>query len=137
MAHTIITREGTFAQKKCMSYFAELVEEQDAGNYLIGRLPPDCKIVECSAMTETASDAAAYDITLGSTEGGTELMTAADGTAAGETSSLAAPILTGTGMDVFMGVAVTTPGTKNGKVIISITYLEYTKKSGEYTKFDD
>ena len=141
---TDLRREGTFAQKKVECFFAaELNEGTEAyelaagnGNHELVNLPPNCIITDAYVHVKTASDAAtSATITLGTASGGSQIMSAGDLTATGDEGTFAGQSDTGSGVTVFLGVTKVGAETAVGKFVIVIEYMEYTKNSGEYTKF--
>ena len=117
MAYTDLTRDKhDYMVKKSVCLFAaEVNEGTDAGdiaaasaNYLLANLPEDAIITDAYIHVETASDAATSNVaTLGTTEGGTEILSAADLTATGEQGTFTGQSLTGTGKPLYLGVTVT------------------------------
>ena len=143
MAFTDKTRENNFHQKKGVCLFASPVIEgtEDAqipsgsGNFLLANLPHDAVITDAYIHVETASDAATSNVaTLGTTEGGTEILSAADLKATGEQGTFTGQSLTTTGKPLYLGVTTTGAATDVGKYIVVVEYVEYTKNTGEYTK---
>lgn len=146
MASTDMVREADFAQKKSESFFALRLDEGTesyeipvaGGNMLLGYLPPDCIITDAYVHVITVSDAVTSSTgTLGTAEGGTEIMSAADLDAAvGKTGTFTGQSLTTTGKGIYWNTTkVGGDGTAVGEVYVVIEYLEITKKSGEYTSF--
>ena len=143
MANTDMTRENNFHQKKGVCLFAsELLEgTEDAniaagsGNFLLSNIPLDAVITDAYIHVKTVSDAATSTVaTLGTTEGGSEILSAADlKTAVGKTGTFTGQSLTGTGKSLYLGVTTTGAATNVGKYIIVVEYIEYTKNTGEYT----
>lgn len=136
MANKDNTRVGVTHEKKSRCLMTVIVDKNvfdeyaDASNnYLVGNLPPDALITDAYVFTEVASDAAT--VTLGTTEGGTEILSAGDTTAPGKSGTFTGESLTGTGKEVHMTVdaAITT-----GKFIVFIEYSEYDLSTGDLTK---
>ena len=89
-----LTRNDKFYQKKSISVFAgALVEGQDGvlaetGNYKLANLPEDALITNAYVNVITASDAATTAAaTLGTAEGGSQLLTAVNLKTAGKAPS--------------------------------------------------
>lgn len=149
MANTKVTTVGTLAQKKVKRVFsahigddfrtqaATLGAATPAGNYLVVNLPQDAVITDAYAVVNTVSNAAtAATVALGTTEGGAQIMAAADIKAAtGVVGSLVGKLKTGTGLPVYMTLVYTGATTNYGDVTVVIEYTEYRKTSGEYTQF--
>lgn len=143
---TSLVREGTLCQKKTKSYFADTINEGTdngdvavaGGDFLLGYLPPNCIITAANIHVVTASDAVTSSTgTLGTTEGGSEILSAADLKSAGDEGTFTGESLTGTGKPLYLGITkVGGNGTAVGETVVVVEYLEYTKKSGEYTTFD-
>lgn len=136
-------REAIFAQKKSECFFAAEVNEGSesyeipaaSGNYRLANIPPDAIITNAYIHVETASDAATSNAaTLGTTEGGTEILSAADLKATGKEGTFTGQSLTGTGVELFLGVTVTGAATAVGKYKVVVEYLEFKKNTGEYTR---
>lgn len=142
MAHIDMTRENNFHQKKGVCLFASEVIEgtEDAniaagsGNFLLSNIPLDAVITDAYIHVETASDAATTNVaTLGTTEGGSEILSAADLTSTGKEGTFTGQSLTTTGKPLYLGVTTVGAITNVGKYIIVVEYIEYTKNTGEYT----
>jgi hypothetical protein len=140
-----ITRENNFHQKKGVCLFAaEITEGAEDGqigvaseDYLLANLPPDAVIVDAYVHVETASDAAtSAAATLGTTEGGSEILSAADLKSTGDEGTFTGQSLTGTGKSLYLGIAAVGASTAVGKYIVVVEYLEYKKNNGEYTKIN-
>lgn len=138
-------REDRFAQKKSECFFAAEVNEgaesyeisAATDDYLMANLPPNSLITDAYIMVDEPSDAATSAVAkLGTTEGGSEILSSADLTSAGKQGTFASdPILTGTGVPLYLGVTVAGAATEVGKYILVVEYLEYRKNTGEYTSF--
>lgn len=149
MANTNYTRASKFNQKRTISFFtAELNEAaaknaltgdiiRTSDNELIGKLPPNSIIMDAWLFTKVAGDAAtSIAMTLGTTEGGSQIFSAANGKALGKSGTFTTQTAdTGTGVSLFLGRTVTGAGTNIGKYIVVVQYLEYTKETGELTNF--
>ena len=142
MAHTDMTRENNFHQKKGVCFLASKLLEgtEDAqiaagsGNFLISNIPLDALITDAYIHVETASDAATTNVaTLGTTEGGSEILSAADLKSTGKEGTFTGQSLTLTGKSLYLGITTTGAATNVGKYIIVVEYIEYTKNTGEYT----
>ena len=142
MAYTDKTRFGEYAQKKSICVFAAPVKFGSANediavtsdNYLMAKLPPDAVILDAYVHVVTASDAATSTaLSIGTAEAGTEILSAVDLTTVGEQGMFTGQNLTGTGVDVYFGVAISGAATEVGEFIAVIEYLEYEKNTGEYT----
>lgn len=142
MAYKDKTRYGEFAQKKVVSVFAADIkfgsEDENialtTGNYLLAKLPPEAIITDAYVHVITASDAVTSAVgALGTTEGGTEILSAADLATAGKQGTFTGQSLTGTGVDVYLRATITGAATE-GEFVAVIEYLEYEKNTGEYTQ---
>ena len=145
MAFVDKTRENNFMQKKGICLFASEVIEgtEDAqipagsGNFLLANLPPLAVITNAYVHVETISDAATSNVaTLGTTEGGSEILSAADLKTVGKQGTFTGQSLTTTGKPLYLGVTTTGAATNVGKYIIVVEYVEYTKNTGEYNKIN-
>lgn len=142
MAFVDKTRANNYMQKKSECFFAspvnEGVDEEDipsgSGNFLLMNLPENSIVTNAFIHVKTASDAATSNVaTLGTTEGGSEILSAADLTTVGEQGTFTGQSLTGTGQPMYLGVTTTGAATDVGEYIVVIEYVEYTKNTGEYT----
>jgi len=135
MAFTDLTRVDNYHQKKgvCETVIRvgseEYKEFTAAGNFKVALLPPRAVITDAYVHTFTASDAGA--ITLGTTEGGTEILSLGDSTTPGKTGTFTGQSHTDTGVPLFMTTAA---AATQGDFIAVVEYVEYTKNTGEYTK---
>lgn len=138
-----LTRERKNAQKRSVCFFAEqLLEGLENGqiaaadaDHLLANLPPDAVITDAYVHVKTPSDAAtSLVITLGTTEGGSEILSAADGTVAGKTGTFTGQSLTDSGEPLWVGLTYVGAATNVGEYVVVVEYLEYTKTTGEYTK---
>lgn len=147
MASTDLTRINGYSQKKNITVFAGVViEGADAkqgeipaasGNYVLAKLPPDAVITNAFVHVLTASDAATSAVaTLGTAEAGSEILSAANLAAVGETGTFTGQSLTTTGVDVYFGITITGAATTVGEYLVEIEYLEYTLNTGDYTRFN-
>lgn len=138
-----LTRNDKFYQKKSISVFAgALVEGQDGvlaetGNYKLANLPEDALITNAYVNVITASDAATTAAaTLGTAEGGSQLLTAVNLKTAGKQGTFAGQRMTGTGAELWLNTTITGAATAVAKYLVVVEYLEFNKATGEYTKFD-
>ena len=136
------TRENNFHQKKGVCLFASEVIEgtEDAQipvgseDFLLANIPPRAIITDAYIHVETASDAATSNVaTLGTTEGGSEILSAADLKSTGKEGTFTGQSLTTTGKPLYLGVTTTGAATNVGKYIVVVEYVEFTKNTGEYT----
>ena len=140
MAFTDVTALFNSSLKKQKSYFAtELdVTNSDVGlvtkTLLLANLPPIAILLDAYAFRLTASDAAtSATLKLGTTDGGAEIMAAADLKGTGKVGSLVAAQYTGSGKGVYATLTITGAQTA-GKFIVVIDYLEPGKTTGELTR---
>lgn len=136
MANTNVTRLGDTHEKKAVSVMIFSVspsnfEDLGAGNFLVGYLPNKAIITGAMVFTTIASDAAA--VTVGTTEGGTEILSAGDSTTLNATGTFTGKTSTGTGVPVFVNLAVA-PTT--GAFDVVVEYIESTLSTGNLTKVD-
>ena len=148
MAYTDVTRSGEFAQKKTISVLAaDIVEGTNlnegqipaaTGNFLIAKLPPDAVIVNAYVHVLDAADAAtSATAKLGTAEGGTEILSAANLKTLGKQGTFTGQSKTDTGVDVYLGLTVTGAATNVGHYVAIVDYIEYTKNTGEYTQISN
>lgn len=140
MANVNLTRKGNNSCKKSKSYFATQldVKDSDVGlvttNLLLANLPPNAIITDAYVHREVASNAAtSATVALGTTEGGAQIMAAADLKGTGKVGSLVGQILTGSGKPLFAALTITGAQTA-GKFYVVVEYLEPNKVTGELTK---
>ena len=141
MASTNLTQAHNNSCKKQISYFATLIDVTDSAvgrvstNLLLANLPPNAIITDAYLHRVTASDAAtSATFKLGTTEGGAEVMAAADIKAAtGKVGSLVGQILTNSGKPLYGALTITGAQTA-GKFYVVVEYLEPLKSTGELTK---
>lgn len=138
-----LTRYNGAHQKKAESIFAVELEvgtqpgdvAAASGSYLLGRLPANCLVENAYIFTKEVSDAAtSAAATLGTAEGGTQLMTAGNLKALGKTGTAAAMQDTGAGKELWLNLTFTGATTAVGKFMVVLKYLEYTKTTGELTR---
>lgn len=136
MANTNVTRLGNTHEKKgvCQMVFSVApsnFEDLGAGNFLVGYLPNQAIINDAFIWTSIASDAGA--VTVGTTEGGTEILSAGDSAILDESGTFTGKSGTGTGVPIFVNLAVApTVGVFN----VIIEYIEFTLSTGDLTKID-
>lgn len=140
---TDLRRQNNAFQKKSESFMAFRIDEGTGandlavgnGNHQIANLPADCIITDAYIHVITVSDAATSNTaTLGTASAGTQIMSAGNLKAAtGETGTFTGQSLTGSGVTVWLNVAVVGAQTAVGQYYVVIEYLEPLKKTGEYT----
>lgn len=137
------TRGDNFMQKKGVCLFAAEVVEgtgkdqipSGTENFLLALLPHDSVITNAYVHVVTASDAATSNVaTLGTTDGGSEILTGVDLTTVGEQGTFAGQSLTTTGKPLYLNITTTGAATDVGKYVVVVEYVEYTKNTGEYTQ---
>ena len=141
MASTNLTQARNNSCKKQISYFATLIDVTDSSvglastNLLLANLPPNAIITDAYLHRVAVSDAAtSATFKLGTTEGGAEVMAAADVKAAtGKVGSLVGQILTNSGKPLYGALTITGAQTA-GKFYVVVEYLEPLKSTGELTK---
>lgn len=138
------TRASTFAQKKSVCLFAGEVNQGTAddeigtttASYQLANLPADAIVTNAYIFVEKASDAAtSAAATLGTAEGGGQILTAANLKTLGKQGTFAGQSLTTTGKPLVMNVTITGAATAVGKFKVIVEYVEYKKNTGEYTTF--
>ena len=143
MAFTDKTRAGDFAQKKGVSLLAaEVVEGTESfaipavtGNYLIANIPPDAIITGAFVQVKTASDAATSStVKLGTAEGGSEVLSAANLKTLGKQGTFTGHVETGSGAELYLGLTVTGAATNVANYVVVVEYVEYRKNTGELTR---
>lgn len=140
MAYVNLTRKGDNSCKKSKSYFATEIDVTDADvgkvsvNLLLGNLPPNAIITDAYLHRVIASNAATTaTVALGTTEGGAQIMAAADIKGTGKVGTLVAQSLTGSGKPLYAALAIAGAQTV-GKFIVVVDYMEPSKVTGELTK---
>lgn len=140
MAFTDITGLMNNSLKKQKSYFATLIDVTDtdiglvSATKLLANLPAGAIITDAYAHRVTASNAVtSATVKLGTTDGGAEIMAAADLKGTGKIGSLAAQLLTGSGKGLYMTLTITGAQTA-GKFYVVVEYLEPAKATGELTR---
>lgn len=139
MAYKDLTRKSNNSCKKSESIFATLLDvtDTDVGlvttNLLLANIPAGAIVTDAYAHRVTASNAAtSATLALGTTEGGTQIMAAADLKGTGKVGSLVGQILTGTGKPLYATLTITGAQTA-GKFYVVVEYLEPNKVTGELT----
>lgn len=141
---TDLTRENNAFQKKGVCVMAVPINEGvDKGeilaasdDHLLGKIPLDAVITNAFIQVKTVSDAATSAVaTLGTTEGGSELLTAADLTTLGAEGTFVPGVETGTGKDLWLGLTYTGAATAVGEYVIVVEYVEYNLNTGDLTNF--
>ena len=144
MANIDLTRTGELAQKKGVCVFSGLLVEGTGNgelgiltdNYHLGKLPPDAIITNAYIHIVTASDAATSNTgKLGTAEAGSQILSAANLKTLGKQGTFTGQSKTATGVDVFLTTTIVGAATAVGEYVVTVEYLEYTKNTGEYTKF--
>lgn len=136
MAYTDKTRVGLTMKKRAPSIMvvhlnSDVVDEfSAAGNYLVGILPSDSVVTNAYIHTITAADSGV--VKLGTSEGGTEILSAGAGTV-GKTGTFTGQSATGTGKNVFMSLG---SSFTSGDFVAVIEYLEVDKVTKEYTQIN-
>ncbi len=149
MAYLSLTRALKNAQKRGVCLMTAIINEGTNAetdidgittggvNYKIGNLPENAIIQDAYVFVETVSDAATSAvIDIGTTEGGTEIVAAADAATLGDQGTAAAKQDTGTGVEVFLTKTTTGVATNVGEYVVVIEYVEYEKATGEYTSLE-
>ncbi|AWD90295.1 hypothetical protein [Dickeya phage Amaethon] len=150
MANTNVSRAGTLAQKKVTMLMSANVTAENViaaggtlavgtNNFLIGTLPERSVITDAYIVVDTAANSAtSAAVTVGIAEEGAEIMAStsvAAVPATGVIGTLVNKRKTSTGLDVYVGITYTGATTNFGDFTVVIRYDEYTKRSGEYTRF--
>jgi len=136
-------RKSTFDQKRKICILSPVINEgvgeaevdlSVSQSYRIANLPEDSLIVNAYIWTKGVSDAAtSAAVTLGTTEGGTQIMTAGNLKAAGKSGTFTGVSDTGSGVPVWFNATITGASTNVGEYVVIVEYIEYTLKTGEYT----
>ena len=130
-----ISRVGGTHKKKSKSLMAFYVEPECVEligtdtNLLIGYLPPHATIVNAYVFGEEAGTANVT--TVGTTEGGTEILSAGDLGAAGVTGTFTGVSGTGSGVPVYVGLAA---AVSDQVAAVVIEYDEYLLNNGDLTQ---
>lgn len=130
--------QGTFNQKReerlMVAKLPFSVVGGITGSFLVGKLPANAIVEGAYVFTTAVSNAVTTDVvTIGTTENGTEIMSAGDAKIAGKTGTFTGHSYTGTGKDVYVKHTVTGAKTA-GDTIVVILYVEVDKTNGEYTR---
>ena len=139
-----VTRFNDTHQKKTRSLMTLNVDGTDiqaqeafnvAGDFLIGYLPPDALITQAYVFTGVAGTGGVGGgvVTVGTSEGGTEIMSAGDIHAAGQSGTFTGRTQTGTGKPIYLNLVE--PIT-DGAFVVFIEYSEYDLNTGELTPID-
>jgi hypothetical protein len=133
-----VTRLGKTHEKKGVSLlvfkaspenFAELSDA--TGDFLVGYLPGNAVVNAAEIFTTVVSDATT--VTVGTTDGGTEILSAGDSTTLDETGTFTGKSFTGTGVPVYINLAV--PPTV-GEFYVIVEYRELELSTGNLTLVD-
>lgn len=132
-----LTRQGTFNQKRTTRFMVCRLPFDVAGavtdTFKLANLPGNALILDAYVFATVQSNAATSDaVILGTSENGSEIMSAGNAKTAGKTGTAAAMQNTGTGVTVWAKHTVTGAKTA-GELVIVIEYLELDKTVGEYT----
>lgn len=140
MAFTDLTRTSTYNQKKteCFVVAKLTVDTRNigvaSGNFTVANLPPDSVITDCYLMTEVVSDAGtSAAMTVGTSEGGSEVMSAGDMTTLNETGTFTGKTFTVTGKTLYVGVTIVGTVPTTGIFYVVVQYTELLKNNGQYT----
>lgn len=130
--------QGTFNQKRERRHLVARIPFSLAGavteSFLVANLPANALVTDAFVFALTASNAATSDaVTIGTTDGGAEIMSAGDAKTAGKTGTYAGMTDTGTGKPVYVKHTVTGAKTA-GELLAVVEYVEYERTNGEYTK---
>lgn len=146
MAYTSLLRDKKFALKKTECFAAlEINEGTERGDigvatayYKICNLPPDAIITNAYVHVKTASNAATSNtIKLGTTEAGSEILSAVNAKTEGKQGTFTGQSLTGSGVAVYLTATIVGASTATAEFVVVIEYMEYTKNNGEYTSITD
>jgi len=139
MAHANNTRSGNVHQKTTRSMMSIGIQssnaanfQDDSNNYLVGYLPADAIVTDAYCFV-AGTDATAATLTIGTAEGGSEILGGVDLTASGKQGTFPGAVATDTGLPVYvaLGGKITT-----AKVVVNIHYDEYLLTTGELTLID-
>lgn len=140
-----LTRYNESCQKKSVSVMVAPITEGTGNgeisaataNHLIAKLPAKSHITNAYVFVATASDAAtSAAATVGTASGGAQILSAVNLKTTGKQGTFAGMTDTATGVDVYLNLTYTGAATNVGRYRVVIEYLEYTKNTGEYTKFN-
>ena len=145
MAYTNYTRAKKFNQKRThVQFTAELqvgaaadamngILPGTTGNELLGKLPANAIITNAYVFVRTVSNAAtSAAFTLGTTDGGAQLVTGVNAKTLGKQGTFVGMVDTGTGVSLYLNRTITGAETA-GKYVVVVEYLEFTKTNGELT----
>lgn len=130
--------QGTFNQKREARRMVARLPFSLVGavteSFLVANLPANALITDAFIFAQTASNAATSDaVVIGTTDGGSEIMSAGNAKTAGKSGTFAGMTDTTTGKPVYVKHTVTGAKTA-GELLVVIEYLEYERTNGEYTK---
>lgn len=123
-------RENRFISAKLTFELAGAVTD----SHLVAKLPPNAVILDAYIFATVASNAATTDVvTIGTTQAGTEILSAANAKTLGKTGTFTAQTATtGTGKEVWVRHVVTGAKTA-GELYAVVEYLEVDRTNGEFT----
>lgn len=103
-------------------------------SHLVAKLPANVIVTDAYVFASVASNAATSDVvTIGTTQNGTEILSAGNAKTAGKTGTFTAQTATtGTGKEVWVRHVVTGAKTA-GELYAVVEYLEVDRTNGEYT----
>lgn len=129
---------GNFNEKRESRFISAKLTFALAGaatdSHLIAKLPPNAIITDAYIFATVASNAATTDVvTIGTTQNGTEIMSAGNAKTLGKTGTFTAQTATtGPGREVWVRHVVTGAKTA-GELYAVIQYIEVDRTNGEYT----
>lgn len=141
---TDLTRNNNTHQKKSICVMsAPIIEGTEVGeitavdaDHLLGLLPQDAVIIDAFVWVHTVSDAAtSAAATVGTTEGGSELVTGVDLTTLGRQGTFVPSVETLTGKDLWLGIDYTGATTAVGVYTVIVEYIEFNLNTGDLTQF--
>lgn len=129
--------QGNFNEKREVRYMTAKLTFALAGavteSFLVGKLPPNAVITNAYVFATTASNATTDAVVIGTTDGGSEIMSAGNAKTLGKTGTFTAQTATtGTGKNVWVKHTVTGAKTA-GELYAIVEYLEVDRTNGEYT----
>lgn len=130
--------QGTFNQKREERVMVARLPFDLTGatteSFLVGKLPANAIIENAYVFATVASNAVTTDVvTIGTTENGTEIMSAGNAKTLNKTGTFTGSTFTGTGKNVYVRFVVTGAKTA-GELVAVVKYLEVDKTNGEYTR---
>lgn len=132
-----LTRKGTTFKKRSRSIMSvNMADEGLAGalnaadNYLVGYLPEDAVITNAYVFTTVAG--ALNTVALGTTEGGTEILSAGDAASLGKSGTFTGESGTGSGVPVYMSITAAVDGVFSAV----IHYDEVSLNNGDLTRIN-